>query len=177
MISLSGGRLGSIALTRLAYLRAKGSDCGMSRTTSLLLSLLLLLSTTGCLALAVPTVSQGRGRIIKAQEAAFITVGQTTREDVVRRLGSDFRDTWRSTAMAYSWELRGMDINWFIGGQGGTAADQVGFSRWRALFIAFDPDGIVTKCEFKSLSAKSSLDDQLLAWAKLPTPTGRRTSP
>lgn len=177
MISLSGGRLRSIALTLIAYLRAKGSGWGMLRTISLLLSLLLLLSTTGCLVLAVPTVSRGRGRVIKTQEAAFIIVGQSTREDVVRRLGSDFRDTWRSTAMAYSWELRGMDLNWFVGGQGGTAADQVGFSRWRALFIAFDPNGIVTKCEFTSLSAKSSLDDQLLAWAKLPTPARRRTSP
>ena len=126
---------------------------------------------TGCVGfIPVPASSSQAvvGRVIQAREAAFIVPGQTTRAHVVERLGDDFRASPRMPVMAYSWELPGGTALWwwFVfcteGGAGG--AGEVEWSHWRALFVAFDQDGYVTKTRFIRLSSRKSLDEQLEAW-------------
>jgi hypothetical protein len=126
---------------------------------------------TGCVGLIpVPSFSNHPevGRVIQAREAAFIVPGQTTRAQVVERLGADFRASRRMPVMAYSWELPGGTALWwwFVFCTEGGAADAGEFewSRWRAFFVAFDQDGYVTQARFIRLSSRKSLDDQLEKW-------------
>lgn len=134
-----------------------------TKGTAILLLALASITTTGCVAL-IPSVSQGRGRVLLEADANFIKIGETTREEVIQRLGTEFSDTWRTSALAYSWELKSVDLNIVGFSTIGGGADKTGFPRWRALFVAFDSNGIVTKRELVRLSPEKALHAQLTAW-------------
>ena len=126
---------------------------------------------TGCVGFIPVPASSSQvvvGRVIQAREAAFIVPGQTTRADVVERLGADFRASPRMPVMAYSWELPGGTALWwwfvFCTEGGAGDAGEFEWSRWRAFFVAFDQAGYVTKTRFIRLSSRKSLDEQLEAW-------------
>jgi hypothetical protein len=139
-----------------------------------IVALMLLAATglvTGCVGLIpVPSLSRqpADGRVIQAQEAAFIVPGQTTRAQVVEQLGADFRASPRLPVMAYSWDLPGGTALWwwavFCTEGGAGDAGEFEWGRWRAFFVAFDQDGYVTKTKFVRLSGRKSLDEQLEAW-------------
>jgi hypothetical protein len=142
-----------------------------------IVALMLLAVTglvTGCVGLIpVPSFSGEApvGRVIQAQEAAFIVPGQTTRAQVVEQLGADFRPSPRLPVIAYSWDLPGGTALWwwvvFCTEGGAGNAGEFEWGRWRAFFVAFDQDGYVTKTKFKRLSDRKSLDEQLEAWGRL----------
>jgi hypothetical protein len=106
------------------------------------------------------------GQPLTARDVSFIVVGQTTRAQVVKKLGDGFRDSPRVAAMAYPWEMpAGWGAVWFVtpnGGGGGSGAE---FTRWRALFLTFDARGVVARKEFVRLKGKLTLDEQLESWA------------
>jgi hypothetical protein len=129
----------------------------------------LVFALTGCMAVVVPVPTSNRqpvGQPIGKAETAFIVPDQTTREQVVQRFGSDFRQTPRHSALAYSWELPGGNTFWMFASTGGGAAGEAEWTHWRALFLQFDERGVVTRKKFVHLSTSSSLDDQIDCWAK-----------
>ena len=131
-------------------------------------SIFLLLLFAGCV--IVPSRSKDPivGNVIALPDTEFIVVGVTTRDEVIQRLGSEFRELWRRTALAYSWELPGGSIGIAVFSMGGAFAEDFEWSRWRAFFVAFNENGIVTKKKFIKLSANKSLDQQLESWANRP---------
>lgn len=144
-------------------------------TTLWLLSAVLL---TGCVpfgvgvggAVPVPSLSNKKieqGREITEPEILFVVPGRTTRTEVVARLGDDFRDSPRVSALVYSWQYEGgFKIIWgygFIGGYGESGVQDFG---WRALFVDFDQDGRVVQSQYYRLKGSKSLDEQLEDWAQ-----------
>ncbi len=106
------------------------------------------------------------GKSLGGRDADFITIGRTTRAEVVKKLGTDYRDSIRVQAIAYPWELPGG--YWFIfvvSQMGGGAASGPENTRWRALFLDFDGHDIVKRKEFVRLKRQLTLDEQLEAWA------------
>ncbi len=132
------------------------------------LALLPALFLTGCVGvIPVPRFSNKpvASSAIDPSQADFIVVGETTRAEVVNRLGSEFRESPRLPALAYSWELPGGQGIWWVVSTVGGGGGEFEWSRWRAFFVAFDSKGVVTKTRFVHLSSRKSLDEQLEIWA------------
>ena len=142
------------------------------KTTIIFVSLLPVLLLTGCIGMIPlpPTDKQVHGQVIEGSQTQFIVAGQTTRDEVVARMGGQFRDSPRMAAMAYSWEKPAADVGWiFILPAGEAAVGGGGHferSHWRAFFVAFDAGGKVCRTEYVSLSQRKSLDEQLEDWAQ-----------
>ena len=132
----------------------------------------MIVLLTGCVGL-IPVPSKSKapevGQVIKPQDAEFIRPGLTSRQKVVDRFGQDFRAAPRLPVLAYAWELPGGTALWWwmvFGEMGASDAGEVEWSHWRAFFVAFDKDGIVTRTKFVHLSGRKSLDEQLEAWGQ-----------
>jgi hypothetical protein len=140
---------------------------------TMLMGLMMLGLLTGCVGL-LPVPSKSKtpevGRVITPQDAEFIRPGLTSRQQVVERFGQDFRAAPRLPALAYAWELPGGRAMWWwcvAFGEGAAAdAGEFEWSHWRALFVAFDQDGMVTRTKFVHLTGRKSLDEQLEAWGR-----------
>lgn len=129
---------------------------------------------TGCVGvIAVPSLSNQPigGKVIPHRDANFIKPGKTTKAEVIRNLGTGYRDSIRVAAIAYPWELPGGKwLSWGLiyipiadWSSGGSASGDL--TRWRALFLDFDARGIVTRKEFVRLKSNRTLDEQLESWA------------
>ena len=128
-------------------------------------SLLWLL--TGCVAVfPVPSSEKTYGKIITPQEVKFIVPGQTTRAEVMARLGDQFRDSPRLPVLAYAWEKPAADLVWVIVSTESGGGGHIERSHWRAFFVEFDSAGRVRRTEFMHLSGKKSLDEQLEDWSQ-----------
>jgi hypothetical protein len=139
------------------------------KTFNIVATLLPILLLTGCVGVIPlpPASHRVYGQVIKKSQTRFIVVGNTTRGEVVARLGGQFRDSPRLPVLAYSWEKPAADMAWWFiiplteAGVGGNFER----SHWRAFFLAFDAGGKVCRTEFVSLSGNESLDEQLEDWA------------
>jgi hypothetical protein len=125
---------------------------------------------TGCVGVVpVPVSSHVEyGQKLQSKQTVCIRPGHTTRAEVIAALGTNYA-TFRSLrSIAYTWELSGGGGAWWIAGfYGGTGGNWVG--GWRGFLIAFDERDVVRAAEFKKLSARRSLDDNMGRWvAKLP---------
>jgi hypothetical protein len=138
----------------------------LAGSAGLAISLLVLL--TGCVGIVLPVPSDGNtyGKVITREQVSFIVPGKTTREEVIARLGDQFRASPRLPALAYSWEKPAIGWTWGIAGlEGGAAGAYVEGSHWRALFVRFDERERVVSIRFVSLSGRKSLDERLENWA------------
>lgn len=120
----------------------------------------------GCIGYLPPTSLEPiSGKRITGHDASFITPGKTTRTEVTRTLGSGYSESPLVKALAYPWEAPAGNAFWVIAGGNAGTADNYKLTRWRALFVAFDSRGVVTKKEIVSLKKGRSLDQQLEKWA------------
>lgn len=136
----------------------------MKAIAPVLLSSLFL---TGCVGVVpIPRFSNKpvAGIPIKPQQTEFIVAGETTRAEVVDRLGAHFRESPRVPALAYSWEMPGGEVYWWVMVPEGGDIDEFEWTRWRAFFVMFDDSGHVARSKFKRLSSRKSLDEQLEHW-------------
>lgn len=126
---------------------------------------------TSCVGVVVPVPSGDKthGKVITREQTQFIVRGQTTRTEVVEKLGDEFRESPRLPALAYSWEQPAAGLLWswvlVLPPSGLGDGDYIERSHWRAFFVAFDNTGIVSRTKFVSLSGGKSLDEQLEHWA------------
>lgn len=134
---------------------------------SLLMAWLIAGLLTGCIAVfPVPSSEKTHGKIITPKEVKFVVPGQTTREEVVARLGEQFRDSPRLPVLAYSWEKPAADLVWVVVSTESGCGGHFERSHWRAFFVAFDSGGRVRRTEYVRLSGEKSLDEQLEDWAQ-----------
>ena len=128
---------------------------------------------TGCVGvMPVPPSPRNQpacGKVITPEQVKFIVPGQTTRAEVMARLGDHFRDSPRLPVLAYSWEKPAVGWTWWIvvagpGGAGAAGGHAEG-NHWQAFFVKFDASGRVAATKFVSLSNHRSLDEQLEDWA------------
>ena len=118
----------------------------MSRLTRLLLSALLLSSQVGCLIWPFPMgqLLSGRGRITP-QYAAPLKVGQSTREEVLFRLGEPDEVLEGGKVFIYRWtEDRGF---FALAAYGSGLA--IPFPGHRAVRLEFDADGRMVRLSFE----------------------------
>jgi hypothetical protein len=147
--------------------------CMILRAILLIPVATLSLLLTGCVAYIPPLSTKPiRGKAITRRDAEFIRTGTTTRAEVIGILGTEYRDSPRIAALAYSWERPGGHVIWQINmGYGGAeGVEEVG--SWRALFLAFDSGHVVTRKEWVHLKGSASLDEQLEKWAGWKPPNG-----
>ncbi|MEW6158523.1 MAG: hypothetical protein AB1813_13905 [Verrucomicrobiota bacterium] len=133
-----------------------------------LLPLTPLVLLTGCIGVvAVPSFSNKveAGKEIRAADIHFIQPGVTKLEEVFVRLGADFRRHPRTPVIAYSWEKPGgWGAVWAVSMYGGGRGQDFGWSRWRALLVAFDENGVVLSREIVRLSERKTIDEQIEKW-------------
>ena len=133
----------------------------------MLLTLTFLM--TGCIGLLpFPRFSNQptHGTQLRAQDTAFIRAGTTSASELFGLLGTNCLCDARQRAVAYPWELPGGRGFWWLFGTVGGAGGEFEWSRWRAFFVAFDTNNVVTATTTKHLSANQSLHEQLEIWAK-----------
>jgi len=124
---------------------------------------------TGCVgALPVPKLSNRpvTGQIIHHDQVAFVVPELTTRAELVEHLGGNFVASLRQPALAYTWELPGGRGVWWFGSEYYATAGEFEWSRWRSFFVLFDDRGLVRRIQFKHLSSRHSLHEQLENWAQ-----------
>ncbi len=133
----------------------------------------------GCVGVApLPVVSRTPeyGQRLEPVHCSFIRPGQTTRAEVIARLGSNCVAFRRTHSIAYTWEMRGGGGVWWlvlVGPGGGVATGDQWVGGWRGFFVAFDQRDVVRAAELRKLSASRSLDENMDRWvAGLP-----KTSP
>ena len=137
------------------------------KTAVAILCMLSAALLTGCVGIVFPVPSDGttHGKVMTREQVSFIVPGKTTREDVIARLGDQFRSSPRLPALAYSWEKPATGWGWGIGAEAGGAGGHVERSLWRAFFVRFDDSERVVSVKFVSLSGRKSLDEELENWA------------
>ena len=116
-------------------------------------SLLTIAATSlllgGCVGYMPPLSNKPHsGKSFAGRDVDFITIGKTTRAEVVKKLGTGYRDSIRVNAIAYPCEVSGG--SWFmipVGFGPMENSDQAIHRRevtlWRAIFIMFDARGVV----------------------------------
>jgi hypothetical protein len=140
----------------------------MQTTRSLHIGLWLLLSfgSVGCL--PVPLWNQSYGTPVTKEAARLVTVGQTTRPELIHMLGTNYVSLWHESAIAYPWE-GGLTFDWTDCSSTGTGNRSIGrddsVGAWRAFFVTFDTNGVVAAKTFKSLKLMVPLDQKLEDWA------------
>lgn len=110
------------------------------------------------------------GHQIGQSDTGFIVPGKTTRAEVVKTLGTGYRESSLVPAMAYPWELPSGTTFWFLRSPHQAAGDIHKLTSWHALFLAFDKRGVVTRKEIVRLKKGKSLDEQLEKWAGYQAP-------
>src|ERR1039458_1555783 len=129
--------------------------------TALVFLPLLAVWLTGCVGVVVPVPSHDKtyGKVITREQVRFIIPGQTARADVVEKLGSQFRDSPRLPALAYSWEQPAAGLLWFwvmvIPPSGLGDGDYNERSHWRAVFLAFDGSRKIRRAKIVSSHSHS----------------------
>src|SRR5436190_3642941 len=123
--------------------------------------LFLLAASPGCIGVPVPhkekAVAESR-RVITTQESQFLQIAQTSREDVLLRLGEPrwrFRD---DSLIAYEWTTSKSTMMWldltpiaYSVPLVFPRSNELGNAHY--LFIEFDRDGLVKRFEFKDEDA------------------------
>jgi hypothetical protein len=124
---------------------------------------------TGCVGvLPIPDFSNRpiNGTRLRGRDAAFIRPGTTSASEVFAALGTDCLWDPRQRAVAFSWELPGgQGIWWVVTTEAGAGGD-FEWTRWRALFVAFDTNNVVVAAKTKHLSSRKTLDEHLNAWGR-----------
>jgi hypothetical protein len=140
------------------------------KTAFAIIAPLLAVLLTGCVGVMPVPPSRNqtvRDRVVTPEQVKFIVPDQTTRPEVIARLGDQFRDSPRLPVLAYSWQKPAVRWVWwsFVVGNGAAGGGGCYENYWRAFFIRFDADGRVAASKFVSLCDRQSLDEQLEDWA------------
>ena len=126
---------------------------------------------TGCVGIMPVPVLPGApeyGSKVEAGPARGIRPGRTTRAEVIAKLGTNYVELPRAHAIAYTWEMRGGGGVWWVALAAGGAAGAIGGGwegGWRGFFVAFDGNNVVRAADFKQLSMRRSLDENVDRWA------------
>jgi hypothetical protein len=131
---------------------------------------LLLILCTGCVMVPIPTSNTLlSGTEIKDDRAAFITPGNTRREDIIRQLGEPYADFPDLGILAYTWEMRADKILWAAAGGGGAAGGAIDVDREYSLLIAVDSaDRVVTfepKVRSQWFWSRETVREHAIKWA------------
>src|ERR1035437_3123740 len=118
------------------------------KTASAIIAPLLAVLLTGCVGVmpVPPSCNQPAcGKVITPEQVKFIVPGQTTRAEVMARLGDHFRDSPRLPVPACSWEKPAVGwTGWILLAGPGGAAGGGGYTEgnhWRGFFVKIHAHG------------------------------------
>lgn len=143
--------------------------CARAGMKMILLSIVFA-TLTGCVGWVPPLSNEPvNGKALTARDVAFIVPGKTTRAEVVRTLGAGYCESPRIAAMAYPWQMPGGTGFWCFITELNNETQQLRTwetaTRWRALFLAFDSHGTVTRKELVRLKSEGTPQEQVEKWA------------
>jgi hypothetical protein len=142
------------------------------KTTFTILCLMSAVLLTGCVIMPVPSDGKTNGKVITREQVKFIVASQTTRAELLEKLGGEFRNSPRMPVLAYAWERSTIGWGWPMANPPPPLEnffrqnERNEGSDWRAFFVAFDDAGKVSRTKFVHLSSGKSLDEQLEDWAQ-----------
>jgi len=112
----------------------------------------LVLSGTGCIVLPIPSNRLGdySRKDIPPEVMNELVAGQTTRQEVLLRLGEP--DEWSADASQcrYHWERVKWDIIVIVGGGYSAAAADIPINKNHDLIICFDSAGVISDRQFNA---------------------------
>ena len=138
-------------------------------------ALTAIILVTGCIVLPIPT-PHGRvleGTEVNSSDLAFLQVGSTAKEEVIRRLGTP-TIVWRDeNVLGYRWVRRQGALLWLIGA--GYQADwgAADITEEYAFLIKFDPADRFVRAETLPKPETKSFGQFLLDWRDAPHPPQR----
>ena len=131
-----------------------------------LLSMVLL--QVSCIMVPIPTKENKvlAGTPVTKEQQSFIVPMQTTREEVVARLGNPDIIWEDARVFVYNWDMRQGMLLWAIGGYGAGAAGLSDIEKHYLLLIQFDEQGKVQRFERTTRPLMQSYSNFLEEWLK-----------
>ncbi len=119
----------------------------------------ITLLAASCLVIPIPTnrVGDFSRKDIRPEAMDPLVAGQTTREQVLLRLGEP--DEWSpdGSQYRYHWEKVKWDIFWIVAGGYSAVGGDIPINKNHDLLISFDRSGVITSRTFTSAYQESEL--------------------
>lgn len=128
-----------------------------------------LFELAGCIAIPVPTEDAVlSGRPVTEEQLAFIKAGETTKKELVDRLGQP-QIIWEPAQVyVYEWDVRAGVLIWAVGGGYSGAAGVTDLLERNVFLIEFDDSDYVRRFEKSERPIFQSYGDFLREWAAGP---------
>lgn len=129
---------------------------GLRQSISVPLVVLALWLLDGCIVVPVP-VNYHKGdsrQNVRTKDTRWLISGQTTREEVLLRLGEPDEATEDGASLTYRWEKKYLQL-WAVWGAGNTGGGEYrDLGKDYALKLSFDPTGKLTRCAVQKSELK-----------------------
>ena len=126
-------------------MKAEGPQPLHARNANLVVAVVCALLSAGCLIIPVDYFATGSRHNITSESTNTLSVGVTTREEVLLTLGEPDFVSVDGRRFGYLWSK--VKAIWFVGGYGAAAAGEV--VRSYLIEISFDPCSRVSAVRFK----------------------------
>ena len=139
----------------------------MRASVASLLLLTLASLCAGCVVVPVPASGKTAscGKRISKEDASFIKIGQTTRDEVTTKFGQPFEICEEQGAIAYDWVVIAGYWYGIVGYGPGLACGRDEIERNEMLLVQFDQSNCVRRFEFRRLPHSQAVKDFLSKWA------------
>jgi hypothetical protein len=125
---------------------------------------LLAAGLSACIAVPIPQ-DHVHGRVA-AVDPLTIKAGETTREDILLRMGDPDVILVDERVFAYEWDHVKWGVLWFIGGQGGGTGGVIEVPTHEMFLVQFDGNSRVRRADHAVRPKDAALGEFLRAWAK-----------
>lgn len=134
-----------------------------------------LILQTGCVLLPMPVEERKvlAGKPVTEEQLAFLTIGATTKNEVMTRLGSPDVIWEEARLFAYNWEMRQGILLWAVGAYYSGAAGMSDIPKHYVLIIQFDDQNRVQRFDRAVRPPFQSYGDFLKEWVGA---SGKKTS-
>jgi outer membrane protein assembly factor BamE (lipoprotein component of BamABCDE complex) len=130
--------------------------------------LVLVIVTSGCIILPVPTPAHGGYGVITEDSVELLQAGTAMRADVLLKFGDPAERLHQDRFFVYRWELTHGSFMWAIGGYGGGTGDINAITADHFLLVEFLPDNRLRRLQFITPRmfhhTREQLDQLINAW-------------
>jgi hypothetical protein len=132
--------------------------------------LVLLIPTSGCIILPVPTPAHGGYGVITEESVKSLEASKATRADLLLKLGDPAERLQQDRFFVYRWELIHGYLMWGIGAYGRGTGDINAITADHFLLVEFLPDNRLRRLEFITPRmfhhTREQLDELINAWSE-----------
>jgi hypothetical protein len=142
------------------------------RTATASCLFLILVATSGCVILPIPTPAHGGAGVITEESVASLEAGKVTRADVLLKLGDPAERLQEDRFFVYRWELTHGYLMWAISflGPGAGAGDIHALTGDHFLLVEFLPGNRLRRLKFISPTmfhrTRDQVDELIKEWSQ-----------